>query len=408
MATITPKILKKNKYNNNTWRVVYRLTHKRVSRYIKTRRFITEKDIVNDDDVSMDYIIDFLADDLRKYRRKIDDIEKLEVLTVDDILKELTNDQKDIEFIDFCRLHISRLKDQGRGKTAKPFVTVTNSLIDFNGHKLSVSKITSRFLKQYESYLRMPKTITRKQGENTVKKTTSLNDKGLNNHMAAFRTLFNEAKREYNDEDTGRILIKNNPFSVYKIIPKKKKKHKNLSIEQIRGIRDIVPNTTRGKFAKDLFMLSFYMCGMNAVDIFNNWEKLKESIDRIGYNRSKTEGMREDDAFISVKIPQEAKNILSGLDMKYKNIDRLNNTLSIGLRSFMKVLNLEELTMLHARHSFATIARNDLNISKEEVAIALNHVSEENRITDTYIAPDWSKIDRVQIAIISKINEDLI
>ncbi|MGM1431166.1 phage integrase SAM-like domain-containing protein [Sphingobacterium lactis] len=408
MATITPKILKKNKYNNNTWRVVYRLTHNRVSRYIKTRRFVTEKDIINQDDISLDYVIDFLADDLKKYRRKIDDIENLESLSVDDILKELTNDQKDIDFIEFCKTHVSRLKDQGRDKTAKPFVTVINSLIDFNGAKLSTSKITSRFLKQYESYLRMPKTITRKQGENTVKKYTSLNDKGLNNHMAAFRTLFNEAKREFNDEDTGRILIKNNPFSVYKIIPKKKKKHKNLSIEQIRGIRDIVPNTTRGKFAKDIFMLSFYMCGMNAVDIFNNWERLKESIDRIGYNRSKTEGMREDDAFISVKIPQEAKNILSGLDMKYKNIDRLNNTLSIGLRSFMKDLKLEELTMLHARHSFATIARNDLNISKEEVAIALNHVSEENRITDTYIAPDWSKIDRVQIAIISKINEDLI
>ena len=145
MATITPKILKKNKYNNNTWRVVYRLTHKRVSRYIKTRRFITEKDIINDDDVNMDYIIDFLADDLRKYRRKIDDIENIEVLNVDDILKELTNDQKDIEFIDFCRLHISRLKDQGRGKTAKPFVTVTNSLIDFNGPKLSISKLPPVF-----------------------------------------------------------------------------------------------------------------------------------------------------------------------------------------------------------------------------------------------------------------------
>src|SRR5690606_28160618 len=110
--------------------------------------------------------------------------------------------------------------------------------------------------------------------------------------------------------------------------------------------------------------------------------------------------------FISVKIPQEAKTILSDLDMKYKNIDRLNNTLSVGLRSFMKDLNLEELTMLHARHSFATIARNDLNISKEDVAIALNHVSEENRITDTYIAPDWSKIDRVQSLVIDIINKN--
>jgi len=404
MATIAPKILKKNKYNNDTWRVVYRLTHKRVSRYIKTRRFVTERDIVNEDDISVDYIVDFLATDLRRYRKAIDEIEDIELLSVDDVLKELTGDKKEVNFIEFAKLHISRLNNQGRDKTAKPFVTVVNALTDFNGPQLYTSKITSRFLKQYEGFLRLPKTITRKQGQNVIKKETFLNDKGLNNHMSAFRTLFNEAKREFNDEDTGKIIIRNNPFSAYKIQPKKRKKHKNLTVQQIISIKQHIPETSRGRFARDIFMLSFYMCGMNAVDIFNNWDRLKESPERIGYNRSKTEGKREDDAFISVKIPEIAKEIIQRIDMKYKNIDRLNNTLSVGLRSFMNDLNLEELTMLHARHSFATIARNDLNISKEDVAIALNHVSEENRVTDTYIAPDWSKIDRVQARVIDLIN----
>src|SRR5690606_455509 len=213
-----------------------------------------------------------------------------------------------------------------------------------------------------------------------------------------------EVKREFNDEDTGKIIIKNNPFSTYKILPKKRKKHKNLTAQQIISIKHHVPETSRGQFARDIFMLSFYMCGMNAVDIFNHWNRLKESPERIGYNRSKTENKREDGAFISVKISEVAKEIIQRIDMKYKNIDRLNNTLSIGLRSFMNDLNFEELTMLHARHSFATIARNDLDISREDVAIALNHVSEENRITDTYIAPDWSKIDRVQSQVIDVIN----
>ncbi|MVZ67606.1 hypothetical protein GQF61_17305 [Sphingobacterium sp. DK4209] len=93
MATIAPKILKKNKYNNDTWRVVYRLTHKRVSRYIKTRRFVTERDVINEDDISVDYIVDFLATDLRKYRKAIDEIEDIELLSVDDVLKELTGDK---------------------------------------------------------------------------------------------------------------------------------------------------------------------------------------------------------------------------------------------------------------------------------------------------------------------------
>lgn len=51
--------------------------------------------------------------------------------------------------------------------------------------------------------------------------------------MAALRTLFNEARKHYNDEEIGKIVIKNNPFVKYKIQPKKNKKHKNLTIDQI-------------------------------------------------------------------------------------------------------------------------------------------------------------------------------
>lgn len=38
--------------------------------------------------------------------------------------------------------------------------------------------------------------------------------------MAALRTLFNEAKSTFNNEDSGRIVIKNNPF--IKAFPLKK------------------------------------------------------------------------------------------------------------------------------------------------------------------------------------------
>src|SRR5690606_31487606 len=187
---------------------------------------------------------------------------------------------------------------------------------------------------------RSPRTITRSQGTVNVTMQVQVSDKGINNHMSAFRTLFNAAKRHYNDEDTGNILIKNNPFSRYRIIPKKRKKHKNLSVVDIRRIRDLELKTRRGSLARDLFMLSFYMCGMNAVDIYNNWQRLKLLPDRIGYNRSKTKHNREDEAYIEVLVPQEAKNILAQLEMNYSTIDILNNTLSIGLRKVRDKLNL--------------------------------------------------------------------
>mgnify|MGYP001008425323 CR=1 FL=1 len=407
MATITPKILKKNEYKNGTWRVLYRLSHDRKSRYISTRHFVPKEFVVGSDDISTDFIIDYLAADIKKYRNKINSIENIEVMSIDDVLSMITSDRSDVDLISFFRSHIGKLRSEGREKTAKPFVTVLNSIIDFNGEMLYASKLTSKFLEKYELFLRRPKLIKRKQGQNTVVRETSVNDKGLHNHMAALRTLFNAAKSHFNDEDTGNIIIKNAPFSKYNIVAKKQKKHKNLSLDMIRIIRDYEPKTKREQTAKQMFMLSFYMCGMNAVDIFNNWDRLKKLPKRIGYNRSKTEGKREDGAYISVSIPECAKQIISSLEITYSKIDTLNNSLSIGLRSIATNIALHELTMLFARHSFATIARNDLNISKEDVAVALNHVSDDTRITDTYIAPDWSKIDRVQQAVISKINEDL-
>lgn len=403
MATIIPKILKKNRKQDGTWNVVYRLTHNRKTRYIRTRHYISEESVANDDDISIDFVIDYLSDDIKKYRKRINDIEEIEHLTVDDLKKLITIDSQKINFIEFIKHHIELLKSEGRSKTSKPFLTVMNTLIDYVGPVLPTSKITSRFLREYEQYIRSPRTITRSQGTVNVTMQVQVSDKGINNHMSAFRTLFNAAKRHYNDEDTGNILIKNNPFSRYRIIPKKRKKHKNLSVVDIRRIRDLELKTRRGSLARDLFMLSFYMCGMNAVDIYNNWQRLKLLPDRIGYNRSKTKHNREDEAYIEVLVPQEAKNILAQLEMNYSTIDILNNTLSIGLRKVRDKLNLDEVTMLHARHSFATIARNDLNINKDEVALSLNHVSEESRITDTYIAPDWSKVHRVQSAVISKI-----
>lgn len=407
MATITPKILKANQKQDGTWNVVYRLSHNRKTRYIKTHHYVTSDHVVNGDDVHIDFVIDHLATDLKQYRKRISEIENIELMSVDDIKELITNDSKDIGFKQFVIHHIEKLKKEGREKTAKPFITVFNSLNDYSEGEIYASQITSKFLEKYEIYLRTPKKIKRQQGSVIAEKETKLNDKGLNNHMSAFRTLFNAARNHYNDEDIGKIIIKNNPFSKYKIAPKKRKEHKNLDVTIIRTIRDYKPESRIEKIGHHMFMFSFYMCGMNTVDIYKNWNTLKGKPDRIGYNRSKTEGKREDSAYISVNIPMEAAELIDMIKITHNTIDLLNKEISLGLISIRKKLGIDKLTMLYARHSFATIARNDLNIPKDDVALALNHVNQNSRITDTYLAPDWSKVDNVQKKVIDYINEDL-
>lgn len=60
--------------------------------------------------------------------------------------------------------------------------------------------------------------------------------------------------------------------------------------------------------------------------------------------------------------------------------------LIISIYSYIPVLYI-------ARHTWATIAINDVGIDKYTVHTALNHVDETMRVTDIYIKKDWSNID---------------
>jgi integrase len=69
-------------------------------------------------------------------------------------------------------------------------------------------------------------------------------------------------------------------------------------------------------------------------------------------------------------------------------------------------VGIENLNYYSARHSFASLARNECRFSKDDVAAALNHSS--STITDVYIAKDWKIIDDVQSGVLALLREKTI
>ena len=69
---------------------------------------------------------------------------------------------------------------------------------------------------------------------------------------------------------------------------------------------------------------------------------------------------------------------------------------SYGLRVIVTCLLTAALGVLFhaARHSFATIARNECDVPMEDIALCLTHRSGFD-MTDTYVRPDFSRVDRV-------------
>ncbi|OLA94196.1 MAG: hypothetical protein BHW64_04940 [Candidatus Melainabacteria bacterium LEY3_CP_29_8] len=73
-----------------------------------------------------------------------------------------------------------------------------------------------------------------------------------------------------------------------------------------------------------------------------------------------------------------------------------------GLKDVQKACGIEEnLTMYVARNSWATIARNKLGVSVDDVALSLNHVDEEHKVTLGYIEKDFTLIDEANKKMIS-------
>jgi len=145
---------------------------------------------------------------------------------------------------------------------------------------------------------------------------------------------------------------------------------------------------------------------MNAVDLRKNEYQIVK--DRIEYNRSKTKDKRKDNAFISIKIIPEAKLLLAKykyLSKRYATNENLNAALSVGMRQISELIGIPGVTFYWAWHSFANHARNVCKKSKDDVALALNHVDQSRKITDVYLEKDWAIIDEVQEAVLKMLRD---
>ncbi|WP_443945550.1 phage integrase SAM-like domain-containing protein [Pedobacter sp. AW1-32] len=417
MANIDFKVFKHHKKENGQYNVKLMIYHNKKRTYLSTSHFVVDAQLKKDYTIKDKDLLALLTMELADYRKKISSLgDKINHLSVQDLGKLLTKPKeidRNINFIQYGRERVNELREENRQSYAGTFQAVINNLVDYHGEYLPTNEITSIFLKGYESWLRNPRTQVRMIRQNTksIVQSKGMDDTGIFYHMRSFRLLFGSARKHYNDEDTGIIRIANNPFSKYKYGTEPSTEKRAVPISIIRSIRDCkVPQGGTAELARDLYMASFYLCGINAIDLYS----LKASDikgERLTYNRSKTAGRRSDKAVFSVKIVDEVRPILEKhigrLSERYKHNTYLNKGLALGLRQIIDLLNdrdgenLEYIDFYSARHTVGTEARNTCGFSVDDVAEVLNHKNQANRVTDKYIKKDWSKVDAIQAALIA-------
>jgi integrase len=210
-------------------------------------------------------------------------------------------------------------------------------------------------------------------------------------------------KLHYNDEESGIIPITGSPFTIFKVPKPPVTEKRAISPELIYKIFNHPDSESRKStefnrvnLARDCFMLSFALIGMNSADMYDCTQISAKSIT---YNRKKTRSRRDDNAKIVVDIQPEIKALIekyrdqSGnrvfcFYQHYRDESTFNAAINKGLKKI-----IPELEFYSARHSWATIAVNDCGIDKYTVHSALNHIDDTMRVTDVYLKKNFKPIN---------------
>lgn len=407
MATIKAMVKKCLKRKDGKYKVVIRLNHQGQEASIKNEWYASESDTRKNGELkgSLKHTLDiYIASLFEKYQRNAQLALRMNARQLADFLSDTNSENFALDFISYTRENADLLEKDGRISTAKLRRCAINSFARFvKSDHFDINSITKKILLDWFGWiLAQPQLGNRKRGR-----------RAPTSYKQQLQVVYKLAMYKYNDEDNNLIRIPRNPF--LSVTPPKDNtpEKRALTVEQIRAIANLpyqeeIRNIhNRFNFAKDVFILSFCLIGMNTVDLFN----CKEIHDgKIIYERAKTRTRRSDHARMEVAIPDMAMPLFEkysdnksdyvfNFHRQYSSVGTMTAAVNKGLKQIGKVLGIDRLQFYAARHSWATIAVNDVKIDKYIVHQALNHVDEKTAITDIYIKKDWRLTDEANEAV---------
>lgn len=285
-----------------------------------------------------------------------------------------------------------------KAKTAETYAYTLNCISKYcDASKLRFRDITYAWLQDFDSWME--------------DKGNAVNTRSI--HLRNLRAVYNEAIKQ------GVITQEGYPFRQFRIKSEQTAK-RSLSVDELRLLRDYPCEEHIRKYV-DVFFISFFLCGINMVDLL---QLPKPQRNRIEYRRSKTGILCE------LTIPPEAQELIdkySGKELmlcfgeQYKNhkdfLHRMNENLQkVGVMTYANKMAsngaihkvkrytpiFPNITSYWARHTWATIAA-EIDIPDAVIDAALGHKS-PYPMADIYIRRNAKKVDAAVRAVIDYVN----
>lgn len=374
MATLSLTLFKAKVLKDGSHKIRIAVRHKHETCYIITRFIVEENQFKNGQVVKRPdaaFINTKLRLMMNEYQEWLDRISNQNLYTcrqLKDILMNSAVAKESSTFQDVCRKYISELEEEGRKSYASLLERNNRYFTEFTKGDILLSDITPVLIEGYSRFLKVKKGV----GDTT-----------LGMMMSRTRTIINRGiKRQLVKYDV-------HPFLNYSISASKVREV-DLSIETFNKIRLAHPDERKLRVAHDLFCLSFYLGGINLIDLLQVNFK---GTDTLEYVRVKTRNTVVGTRTISFSIPEPAKVIIDRwmnrntgrLDFGYKfSYPNFSRYITRSLTTLSKNLGITEKVVYYsARKSFAQYA-SEIGIPDGIIDYCLGHSDKSKGVIRYY------------------------
>ena len=383
MANFSIVIVPTKKLSNGRHRIRIAVAHHSQTRYISTQFTLDSASQIKNGRVVRHENAANMNACLRKlineYEEIVTSISYLPAISCTELIRIINYEQKrkGITFQSVAKEYMDFMKGEEREKSYKLYKIASERFIKYMKGDFPLIQLTPLHIQEFANVL---------HGENLADTTVRI-------YLTLIKVILNYAtKMNY-------VTYSIHPFILFKM-PTSNVRELDLSIDELKRIRDVHLFKSSLLIVRDIFMLTYYLGGINLRDLLAYNFKDK---DYMRYIRHKTRNSKKGENEIVFALQPEAKVIIDKYltkdgYLKFGKYSSYRQIYSLIFRHIGKLSILsgikKKVTYYSARKTFAQHGYN-LGIQIEKIEYCIGHSMKNNRPIFNYIKIMQEHADKV-------------
>lgn len=395
MATLKLVLFKAKVLKNGKHKIRVAVCHKHETSYIITNVIIDNESqfkngqIVKRPDAS---ILNMkLRNLMNAYQEKLDSIKNKSLYTCIQLKNMLGNGggggQEKSSFQAVCAAYEEELRDNGSLRYAEMLERNKRYFTEYTKGEMLLSDITPEVIDGYSKFLRNKKMVGNTTNGIMMRNTKTIINRGIRKQLVSYKV---------------------HPFINFQI-PSAPVREADISVSAFNKIRLSQPIAKRFRIARDLFCLSFYLGGINLIDLL----QIDFNKPVLEYIRTKSRNTTNGTMTIRMSIPEQAKEIAERwinrktglLDFGYKfSYGNFARYITRALSGLSKEIGVNEKVIFYsARKSFAQYA-SEIGIPDSIIDYCLGHSDKAKGVIRYYTKVRQKQADMAISRVIDYVN----